>query len=145
MLVTENKTFVFSRIIHITYYKMFVLIRCFILGPPYPGPPPRAPHLPIDNTRIHPSDLDMIYKKPFATNEYTNSNKFHKDPSSFDATTEASHINSNDNEESGTVTQSSDVNQQQPPTIIVVQQPPLQSYMQNPLYGNGYQVFCLYL
>ena len=97
----------------------------------------------MDNTRIHPTDLDIIYQKPLKTNEITNSNKGPEDPSSLDTTTKTSQINSNDNEESGTIKQSSGVNQQQPPTIIVVQQTPPQSYMQNPLYGNAYQVFYL--
>ena len=44
----------------------------FVLGPPYPGPPPRAPHLPLDNTKVHPSDINMVYKKPNAVNENTN-------------------------------------------------------------------------
>ena len=121
-----------------------MLIPYIILGPPYPGPPPRAPHLAIDNTRIHPSDLDVIYKKPFETNEITHSNKGIDDPSSLDTTTEAIQINSGDNKESGTIKKSSGVNQPQHPTIIVVQQPPIQSYMQNPMYGNGYQVFYRY-
>lgn len=30
-------------------------------GPPYPGPPPLAPHKPLDTTRIHPSTLDPVY------------------------------------------------------------------------------------
>ena len=31
-------------------------------GPPYPGPPPLAPHKPLDTTRIHPSTLDPVYE-----------------------------------------------------------------------------------
>ena len=30
-------------------------------GPPYPGPNPRAPHLPLDKTIIHPSNHHPIY------------------------------------------------------------------------------------
>ena len=112
------------------------------LGPPYPGPPPRAPHLPIDNTRIHPSDLDVIYKKPPNSYEMPEIDDVVDSqlPFAYEATTDAKEesekINKNDNNEDQK--QKPSTNQQQPPTIIVVQQP--QPYMPNPYYGNGYQV-----
>ena len=115
-----------------------------ILGPPYPGPPPRAPHLPLDNTRIHPSYHDIVYKKPFETNEIKDGNIELEGTSSIGGTTTTTtESNQNkDNDESGTIKQSSGVNPQ-PPTIIVVQQPHPQTYLQSQLYGNGYQVFCV--
>ncbi len=33
-------------------------------GPPYPGPPPRAPNLPLDPTRIHPSEPEPVFRRP---------------------------------------------------------------------------------
>ena len=33
-------------------------------GPPYPGPPPRAPNLPLDPTRIHPSEPEPVFQRP---------------------------------------------------------------------------------
>ena len=33
-------------------------------GPPYPGPPPRNPNLPLDPTRIHPSEPEPVFRRP---------------------------------------------------------------------------------
>ena len=33
-------------------------------GPPYPGPNPRAPHLPLDKTIIHPTNHHPVYNLP---------------------------------------------------------------------------------
>merc|ERR1712012_636801 len=35
-----------------------------IPGPPYRGPPPRNPNLPLDNTIIHPSNLRPRFRRP---------------------------------------------------------------------------------
>ena len=112
----------------------------FVLGPPYPGPPPRAPHLPLDNTKVHPSDLNIVYKKPNAANENTNAGVHDSQlPFVQDYSTGRNDLNLNPNVEVATQ-KSATIVSQQPPTIIVVQQPAPQSYMPNPYYGNGYQV-----
>ena len=114
-------------------------MRISVTGPPYPGPPPRAPHLPLDNTKVHPSDLNIVYKKPFAPNENTNNGvQDSQVPFSQDYSTERADINVNTNTEVDTQKPTTIVSQQ-PPTIIVVQQPAPQPYMPNPYYGNGYQ------
>ena len=102
----------------------------FITGPPYPGPPPRAPHLPLDNTKVHPSDMNMIYKDPLTKTEIPNSGIY---DSSLPFSTERSDTNPNTNTEVETERPTTIVSQQ-PPTIIVVQQPA----PQYPYYGNGY-------
>ena len=33
-------------------------------GPPYPGPNPRNPKLPLDKTIIHPSNYQPVYRRP---------------------------------------------------------------------------------
>ena len=116
------------------------LTSSFLLGPPYPGPPPRAPHLPMDTTRVHPSDQDVIYQKPPESYEFSNSLEDSQLPFSYDVTTESVEVNSNANKDSELANPSKNAINQQPPTIIVVQQPAPQSYMPNPYYGNQYQV-----
>ena len=112
----------------------------FVLGPPYPGPPPRAPHLPLDNTKVHPSDINMVYKKPNAVNENTNSGvRDSQLPFAQDYPTDRNDLNLNTHHDKSTPKPATIVSQQ-PPTIIVVQQPAPQPYMPNPYYGNGYQV-----
>ena len=114
-------------------------MRVSIAGPPYPGPPPRAPHLPLDNTKVHPSDLNIVYKSPFATNGNAKDGvQDSQMPCSQDYSTERADINVNTKTEVDTQRPTTIVSQQ-PPTIIVVQQPAPQPYMPNPYYGNGYQ------
>ena len=114
-----------------------------MIGPPYPGPPPRAPHLPMDTTRVHPSDQHIIYQKPPKSSEFTNRFEDSQLPFSYDTTAESIEINSDDNKEPEVAKPTNVVNQL-PPTIIVLQQPAPQSYMPNPYYGNGYQVFVIF-
>ena len=114
-------------------------MRFSIAGPPYPGPPPRAPHLPLDNTKVHPSDLNIVYKSPYAENGNTKDGvQDSQMPFSQDYSTERADVNINTNTEVDTQRPTTIVSQQ-PPTIIVVQQPAPQPYMPSPYYGNGYQ------
>ena len=80
-------------------------------GPPYPGPAPRAPNKPLDQTRIHPSTPEEVFELP--PKEFTSGEVMNEDE---------------DDDKSA-----------QSPTVIVVQQPAFNPYM-NLLAGSTPEV-----
>ena len=88
-------------------------------GPPYPGPAPRAPNKPLDQTRIHPSIHEEVYKLP---------------PKEFESGEEE--IIDHEDEEDEDKDKDRSV---QSPTVIVVQQPAYNPYL-NLLAGSTPQV-----
>ena len=90
-------------------------------GPPYPGPPPRAPNKPLDQTRIHPSSHKEVFKP--APSEPSGVEEKDEKPKK-----------SKDDEEKDEKDDKKDSAQQ--PTIIVVQQPAVQYPPLNLMRGS---------
>ena len=90
-------------------------------GPPYPGPPPRAPNKPLDQTRIHPSNNIEVYEAP---------------PTSMTDEMEAYLPDAGPTLSSPPSDTTTLTTTQKQPTVIVVQQPSYPYHPMNLLAGN---------
>ena len=95
-------------------------------GPPYRGPHPRNPNLPLDNTVIHPSNLRPRFRRP--PRNFRNRNFYPNPTSTTTAPTTTTEL---------TTTTTVETTTKSKPSIIVVQQRP--SY--NPYQPSAYNPY----